>query len=171
MFEGAVLPVRATGGVRPGTVRALLGVLLLAVGLAGCPSVSDGAAPGADWTVVHVVDGDTVDVRAGDGQQERIRIVGIDTPERGECGFGPSTSAMQDLVLEREVEVTPAARTERDRYGRLLAYIDVDGVDAGLALIEAGLAVARYDSRDGYGRHPREERYVAADAATEHVCS
>ncbi|MEX0835869.1 MAG: thermonuclease family protein [Nitriliruptor sp.] len=164
--------MRVVGEVRPSTSRVLLAVLLLAVGLAGCPgpSARDGAED-AIWTVVHVVDGDTVDVRAGDGRQERIRIVGIDTPERGECGFGPSSSTMESLVLEREVEVTLAARDERDRYGRLLAYIDVEGVDAGLTLIEAGLAVARYDSRDGYGRHPREERYVAADAATEHLCS
>jgi hypothetical protein len=44
--------------------------------------------------------------------------------------------------------------------------VDVDGIDAGLALIEEGLAVARYDSRDGYGAHPREDTYVEVDAAT-----
>ena len=36
--------------------------------------------------------------------------------------------------------------------------------EAGLRLIEQGLAIARYDSRDGYGRHPREDRYVRADS-------
>ena len=42
----------------------------------------------------------------------------------------------------------------------------VDVVDAGLSLIEDGWAIARYDSRDGYGAHPRQEQYVAADLAT-----
>ncbi len=40
-------------------------------------------------------------------------------------------------------------------------------VDAGFELIEDGWAIARYDSRDGYGRHPREEQYIAADAESE----
>ena len=38
--------------------------------------------------------------------------------------------------------------------------------DAGLTLIRQGLAIARYDSRDGYGYHPREPAYIAADSAT-----
>jgi hypothetical protein len=42
----------------------------------------------------------------------------------------------------------------------------VGGVDAGLNLIRSGLAVARYDSRDGYGFHPRQPQYVAADRRT-----
>src|SRR5437867_2372893 len=39
--------------------------------------------------VTHVVDGDTVDIRTTAGRQARIRLIGIDTPERGECNFGP----------------------------------------------------------------------------------
>jgi micrococcal nuclease len=128
------------------------------------------AAERTAWTVVNVVDGDTVDVRGPGGVEERIRVVGIDTPERGECGFGPASSAMAELVLDRPVELVAGARDDRDRYGRLLRYVDADGVDAGLTLIERGLAVARYDSRDGYGRHDRQDRYVAADAATAHTC-
>jgi micrococcal nuclease len=130
----------------------------------------EAAERAAGWTVVNVVDGDTVDVRGPGGVEERIRVVGIDTPERGECGFGPASSAMAELVLDRPVELVAGARDDRDRYGRLLRYLDVDGVDAGLTLIERGLAVARYDSRDGYGRHDRQDRYVAADTAAEHTC-
>jgi hypothetical protein len=40
----------------------------------------------------------------------------------------------------------------------------VNGTDAGLRLIKAGLADAKYDSRDGYGFHPRERSYIIADA-------
>lgn len=110
--------------------------------------------------VTSVVDGDTVDV-AGYG---RIRVIGVDTPERGECGYDWASRVMADLVLGRTVTLVPGARDDVDRYGRLLRYLDVGGSDAGLRLIQRGLAVARYDSRDGYGRHAREDRYVRADA-------
>jgi endonuclease YncB( thermonuclease family) len=112
--------------------------------------------------VSHVVDGDTVDVdRVG-----RIRVIGIDTPERGACGYESATQAMSVLVLGRQVSLVPGAAEDSDRYGRLLRYVDVGSEDAGLSLIEDGWAIARYDSRDGYGRHPREDAYVSADAAS-----
>lgn len=123
------------------------------------------------WTVTNIVDGDTIDVMADDGTFERIRIIGIDTPERGECGFTEASDELAILILNEKVELVAGARDDRDRYDRLLRYIDVDGMDAGLVLIEEGLAIARYDSRDGYGRHPREGEYVAADAAAPQVCA
>ena len=120
--------------------------------------------------VTNVVDGDTIDVE-GVG---RIRVIGIDTPERGACGYDSATAAMSALVLGRDVLLTPGATDDADRYDRLLRYVDVGGggpgrtdaglTDAGLTLIEDGWAIARYDSRDGYGPHTREAQYVAADA-------
>ncbi|MGJ7442905.1 thermonuclease family protein [Aquipuribacter sp. MA13-6] len=93
--------------------------------------------------------------------------MGIDTPERGECGFEESSTAMGAVVGGQEVTLGVEAPDERDRYGRLIAYVDtLDGTDAGLVLIEDGMGVARYDSRDGYGEHAREAAYVAADAAS-----
>ena len=58
---------------------------------------------------------------------------------------------------------------DRDRYGRLLRYVNVGDVDAGLRLIKNGLAIARYDSRDGYGYHQREPVYIAADKAKANI--
>jgi endonuclease YncB( thermonuclease family) len=118
--------------------------------------------------VTKVVDGDTIDV---DGV--RVRIIGIDTPERGECGYDLATEAMAALVDGRTVTLTSVyGKDDTDRYGRLLRYVDRGTTDAGLSMINEGLAIARYDSRDGYGAHPREERYIAADDATGDVtCS
>jgi endonuclease YncB( thermonuclease family) len=121
------------------------------------------------WTVTNIVDGDTIDVQRG-SRTERVRVIGIDTPERAECGFGPASSALSALILDEEVVLTAGARDDRDRYDRILRYIDIGDTDAGLSLIEQGLAIARYDSRDGYGRHPREDTYIAADDATAHRC-
>lgn len=117
------------------------------------------------FTVTHVVDGDTLDLDNG----ARVRLVGIDTPEQGQCGYESASGALADLVLGRRVSLA-ASDEDRDGYGRLLRYVDVGRTDAGLVLIRRGLAIARYDSRDGYGFHPREPRYVAADRGTRPVC-
>lgn len=138
------------------------------------PSATPSPAPSPPpvvlaWAVTNVVDGDTIDVRATNGTEERVRIIGIDTPERGECGFEDAAAALSTLVMSKSVELAPGARDDRDRYDRVLRYVDVNGVDAGLDLIGRGLAIARYDSRDGYGAHPREASYVAADVATDTI--
>ncbi len=128
---------------------------------------SSGEPAAERGVVTHVVDGDTIDV-AGVG---RIRYRGIDTPERGACGFDAAAEALTRLVLGRQVDlIDPGTGDSADRYGRLLRYVDVDGVDSGLALIKKGLAIARYDSRDGYGWHPREEVYIRADQRAADLC-
>lgn len=125
-----------------------------------------GGTPRETGVVTKVVDGDTIWV-AGAG---KVRLVGMDTPERGQCGFEQATDHLEALLMGREVTLSYDGRDDRDRYGRLLRYVDVDGVDAGLAQIRAGLARARYDSRDGYGAHPREATYLAADATSPALC-
>ena len=124
------------------------------------PPITTTTAP--PITVTGVVDGDTVDLSTG----ERVRIIGIDTPEADQCGYGDAAAHLSTWVLDKVVTVTPGARDDVDRYGRILRYLDVEGVDAGRQQIVAGLAIARYDSRDGYGGHPREADYVAVDAST-----
>ena len=128
------------------------------------------AGEGTTWQVSNVVDGDTIGVVNAAGEQEQVRVIGVDTPERGECGYTEASDTLAVMVAGKTVTLSPGAVDDRDRYGRLLRYVDVDGRDTGLALIERGLSVAKYDSRDGYGRHPREDSYVAADAAAPNVC-
>ncbi|TLP93295.1 thermonuclease family protein [Nesterenkonia salmonea] len=111
--------------------------------------------------VTRIVDGDTVELDNSD----IVRLLGMDTPERGECHFDTATERMSELVLNETVTLTRDG-DDADHYGRILRYIDVDGTDAGLTLIEEGLAVSRYDSRDGYGFHSREPDYIAADDGT-----
>ena len=120
------------------------------------------------YTVTHIVDGDTLDVTPSDGSTPvRVRVVGIDAPEQGTCEADAATMALAGLVQDRQVVLTPGGDGEdTDAYGRSLRYVDLDGIDAGLRLIEDGFAISRYDSRDGYGAHAREAAYVAADAAS-----
>lgn len=115
-----------------------------------------------DVVVDEVVDGDTIRVEGG----TRVRLIGIDAPDSGDFGFAEAREVLSSLVIGKRVVLVPGARDDMDRYGRLLRYVDVDGVDVNLKLLESGWVRARYDSRDGYGRHTREDAYVAADAAT-----
>lgn len=124
---------------------------------AGPPSTA-----AAVFTVTDVVDGDTVQLANG----ARVRLIGIDTPEQGECGYSEAASVLEGLVGGEPVRLVAGARDDVDAYGRLLRYLEVDGVDANLTMLNSGRARARYDSRDGYGRHDREDAYVAADDAT-----
>lgn len=152
-------------------------VAVLLAGLAGCtgtPSESSrstalgtaGPAPAASVsaTFVSVVDGDTIKSSAG-----TVRLIGIDTPERGECGHDEATAAIERLLSPGgpvALEL-PAGQNDVDRHGRLVRYVTtVSGVDLGLMQLEAGNAVARYDSTDGYPAHPRESAYRAAQTAT-----
>jgi endonuclease YncB( thermonuclease family) len=138
-------------------------VLATSVGtsmLAACSPATDDALSDGGGVVVDVIDGDTIEV---DGVG-RVRLVGVDTPEMGDCGYDAARDQLAALVLGESVQLVHGGVDDRDRYDRLLRYVDVDGVDAGLLLIEEGLAVSRYDSRDGYGEHRREQTYVEADA-------
>ena len=127
-------------------------------------SAADPAAV-SGWTVTRVVDGDTIHA-SRNGVTEKVRIIGIDTPEVGQCGYAEATQNLVLTIGGRPVTLTPGARDNQDKYGRYLRYVDVDGTDAGLRQIQGGYGIARYDSRDGYGNHPREATYIAADAAT-----
>lgn len=97
--------------------------------------------------VVEVVDGDTLDVARHGGDGERVRIIGINAPERDECLADDATAALRGLVESAAVELV-ADRSDRDRYGRLLRYVEVDGRDVGVALVGAGLAVVRVSEPD-----------------------
>lgn len=117
-------------------------------------------------TVDYVVDGDTV--RLANGQY--VRLIGIDTPEVGACGYAAAKAALDRLVVSQVALPNPASTDDADYYGRLLRYVSVGGRDAGRMLLRKGLATARYDSRDGYDYHPREAQYHRADAANPNIC-
>jgi len=105
---------------------------------------ADGDALGG--TVVRVVDGDTIGVRIGD-RVERVRYIGVDTPESVKPGasvqcFAEAAHELNErLVARRRVRlVTDAER--RDRYGRLLAYVyrAGDGLFVNAELVRRGYA-------------------------------
>ena len=102
--------------------------------------------------VVRVIDGDTIIVRYR-GKEERVRLLCIDTPERGERGFNEATEAMRRLVEGREVvlEFEKPGVEARDRYGRLLAYVFLN---VNVEMVRLGHS--RFWTKYGRGRYARE---------------
>jgi micrococcal nuclease len=127
--------------------RAACAVLAIALlGSAGWGWWSGGrAAARFDASVVTTIDGDTIDVRLDGGRVERVRILGADTPETKDrrkpvqC-FGPEASAYTHARLSgRQVSLETDSEV-RDKYGRLLAYVYVDGDRFDDELLRLGFA-------------------------------
>ena len=74
--------------------------------------------------VTHVVDGDTIDIE----NDIRIRLLGIDSPARGECGFVESRAYLEELLKSKQVYIEKDI-TGADRYDRLLRYLYVPSDD------------------------------------------
>lgn len=104
-------------------------------------TTAGGAPPAGGHVVVRIADGDTFDVRI-DGRTEAVRIIGVNAPERGECLADQAGRWLRDRIDGRAVTLV-SDQSDRDRFGRLLRYVEVDGADVGEGLVEAGLAVAR----------------------------
>jgi micrococcal nuclease len=108
-------------------------------------------------TVVKIVDGDTYDIILN-GIQTRIRMQGIDTPERGMDYYKVAKEYLGKLCLHQKVSVVG---TEKDRYGRLLAksYLP-DGREIGEEMIRAGMAwhFTKYSNDPTLARLEREAR-------------
>jgi micrococcal nuclease len=119
--------------------------LLLAL-LAAAVAAAAHAAPTGSFetraTVTYVVDGDTVDVRLPSGKRERVRLIGIDTPERGACYSAAATRRARELALSQPVVLRgDSTQATRDRHGRLLAYVWLPrGRDLGFQLLAGGFA-------------------------------
>ena len=87
-------------------------------------------------TCTKVVDGDTIYLDNG----EKIRFVGVNTPERGVEGYITSKNFVQKLCLNKEVGIDIDDSKHNDKYGRTLAVVIVDGKNVNEMLLKEGLA-------------------------------
>jgi micrococcal nuclease len=121
-------------------------VVLLAAGYGWTRRGEDGRRSSSTARVLRVVDGDTILV-AVDGRQERVRYIGVDTPETVkpntpvQC-FGKRASAENHRLVDGRTVRLVADAEARDRYGRLLAYVyrADDGLFVNEALVRGGYA-------------------------------
>lgn len=134
------------------TLRALSVVLTLASSLALPLSASAQTSPA---TVVRVIDGDTIDVVLATGQRERVRVIGVDTPETVdprrpvECfGKEASNKAKELLAPGRAIVLEEdLSQDTRDRYGRALRHVLVE-LEPGVSVSFAQVMIA-----EGYAHH------------------
>lgn len=87
--------------------------------------------------VVGIADGDTVTVLDDSNTQTKIRLMGIDAPEKKQPFGNKSKESLSALIFNKQVVVE---FNKKDRYGRTIGKITVDGIDANLQQIKAGLA-------------------------------
>lgn len=71
-----------------------------------------------EYLVLDVIDGDTIKI-AGD---MRVRLLSIDSPEKGECYYQEAKSALDELIANKVVRLEKDI-TDKDRYGRWLRYV------------------------------------------------
>ena len=91
--------------------------------------------------VLDVRDGDTIQVRLETGEIETVRYIGINAPEQGEALFQLSAEANETLVMGRDICLWKDV-SDRDRYGRLLRFVNVDSVFVNDWLVVNGFATA-----------------------------
>jgi len=121
------------------------------------------------YAVTKVVDGDTIEVDI-DGKREKIRIIGINSPEtvdprrEVEC-FGKEASAKaKELLSGQKVRLeNDISQAERDKYNRLLRYVFLsNGMDFGKIMIQQGYAYEyTYDLPYKYQKEYKEAQQLA----------
>lgn len=115
-------------------------IFLFALLLACLSSGASAALQPADtvFTVVKIIDGDTFDLNAGDSTF-RVRLYGIDAPEKGQEFFRESANFLGDLTLEKQVILQAKGK---DKYGRILAVIvrRSDRLNVNSEMVRRGMA-------------------------------
>ena len=87
--------------------------------------------------VVGIADGDTITVLDANRQQHKIRLAGIDAPEKAQPFGDRSKQSLSELVFDKQVVVES---NKQDRYGRSVGKVLVNGMDANLAQVNTGMA-------------------------------
>jgi len=142
--------------------------------------------------LTRVVDGDTLRVRYRPSRplEESVRLLCVDTPERGEPGYAEARTALEGMVRGKRIRLefehlgapgrgrgtvpgsagapsrcratSPDAEGVRDHYGRLLAYVVADGVNVNVELVRGGWS--RYERGYGEGSHAAAFRRAEQEA-------
>jgi len=121
--------------------------------------------------VERVIDGDTIVTEIGN-----VRLLGMNTPERGEPGFQEAKEFLEDLILNETV-ILEYLGERQDKYGRILAYVFFKGENINIMLVEQGFGnYYFYSGKDIYSDSLLEawdsciEREIGICEKSEDVC-
>lgn len=151
------------------TVQSIMGGIIVtvlatvALYLRNDPMTTEPAESGQAAIVEYVVDGDTFNAITPEGEDlGRVRVLGIDAPEMArdgnpeQCYAQEATDAAKQMLEGQTVQISAdPAEGHRDRYERLLAYVDAEGTDFAEVMLSEGHArlyegswLARQDAYD-----------------------
>ncbi len=129
------------------TIATVIGTVAAGAALPAC---GGGGDEGEAATVGRVIDGDTVELTDG----RRVRYLMIDTPEsttETEC-YGPEAKDFNVALVDGK-DITMRFDVEReDQFGRLLAYVTVDGAEINPVIVERGYGCVLHISPNGDDR-------------------
>lgn len=147
-------------------IRLLLAFLILPVLvlLPGCNNQPSGV-PAGPYTVTEVFDGDSFNLKAANDKTVRIRIAGIDAPEKSQPYSQKSKTALEALLAAGPIRLDVI---KQDRFERWVAHVSVNEEDVGLRQIQGGWAwyFKRYQkdlSESMQTDYERAERQARAD--------
>lgn len=136
----------------------VLGKCLIAAFLVLQPTLA--SAQTLTGKVVGIADGDTLTLLDSTNAQHRIRLAGIDSPEKGQPFGDHCKKSLSDLVFGRTVEVESS---KLDRYGRVIGKVLINGLEANLEQINRGCG---WHYKKYQNEQPLEDRlsYTRAEA-------
>ena len=122
------------------------------------------------YEVLRVVDGDTIEIDYN-GEKEKVRLIGVDTPEsvhpdaEKNTDYGKTAAEFTTEKLEGQLVSLEFDVEQRDKYGRLLAYVYLDGQMFNSLLLEEGHAmVSTYPPNVKYADLFLEQQQEAREA-------
>ena len=125
--------------MRKASVIVVTMLLLAGCSMDGEASASGGGPQGGETArVVQVIDGDTIDVNLN-GEQVRVRYVGVNTPERDQSCYSEARAANSSMVSGQNVTLLRDT-SDTDQYGRLLRYVYVGDTFVNEQLVRDGWA-------------------------------
>ena len=121
--------------------------LLFTFAFTNCEPVVYDEARGEKYLVVGIYDGDSIIVVDRNKKQERVRLATIDAPENGQAFGKASKQSLSELIYSKQVQVVAK---NRDRYGRMVGEVYINGTNANVEQLQRGMAWH-------YRRHAREQ--------------
>ncbi len=109
--------------------------------------------------VQRVIDGDTIELSNG----ERVRLIGINAPEKKEECFEEATEKLKELVLGKKIEMKRDV-SEKDGFGRLVRYVYIEGEFVNELMVREGFAFSyKFEPDTKYLRELEEAERIARE--------
>lgn len=160
-----LLPAACTGGGGPASTATSTNDADPTTTSASRTGLDQAAGVAIEADVVEVLDGDTIVVDLSTGADESVRLIGINTPEVGECLAAEATRRLTELVGGRTVRLVPDA-TDRDQFDRLLRYVYVDDEFVNEQMVRDGFAISHRYGPDTAHAPALDDAQAAAERAS-----